>query len=67
MKGHKTKLLKTENGYDFWYHHNPPCGSWWNITPAGSGEPDGGYTNRAYIEGMKHQSFALDVGDTDVD
>ena len=56
MHAHK---IKTADGYDFW-RLTEGRREWWNITPAGSPEPDGGYRSKTYIEKIKHQTFTND-------
>lgn len=52
----KVKLLKIENGYNFW-RLTTGGQIYWNITPLGQGVPEGGYRSQSYIEHIKHGRF----------
>jgi hypothetical protein len=52
------KLVHSEGGYDFYIR--PAMGNrgaLYNIVPAGSAAPDGGYPRMEYIEGVKGVLF----------
>jgi len=52
----KRELLKIENGYSFWKFTQGRLVEW-NITPMHHDAPGGGYADKEYIEGVKHQKF----------
>ena len=51
------ECVKTENGYDFWTGYDGNGDQFFNIIPANSPPPLGGYYDREYIENIKHQTF----------
>ncbi len=53
----ETELIKEENGYKFWKMLDSNKAEYWNITPISGSKPSGGYSNKGYIESIKHQSF----------
>ena len=56
------KKVETKNGYDFYRgietKKTGNLAMFWNIVPAGSPAPEGGYFNRATIEKVKGGVFS---------
>lgn len=58
MEDMKPQLIKNENGYNFWKMQSPRGNTYWNITPDTETHPPlSGYSNKEYIEEIKHQQF----------
>jgi hypothetical protein len=49
--------IESHDGYDFYRLSHEGAAPSWNIVPAGSAAPTGGYPNRQYIEGIKGVRF----------
>ena len=54
------KKVNTAQGYDFWIGGlDGQCAHYYNITPEGTLEPDGGYFSAQYIANIKHVPVEL--------